>query len=161
MAEPRRGETRIDTAAGARLLVVEAPYYEDISELLWTGAERAIAAAGASYERVSVPGALEIPQAIAIALASSERNGRPYDGAVALGCVIRGETSHYDIVAGESARALMDIAVHRGFPIGNGILTVDSEAQAIARASGEELDKGGDAARATLALIALKRRQGG
>jgi 6,7-dimethyl-8-ribityllumazine synthase len=158
MAEPRRGDNTSDRVSGARLLGVEAPYYQDISAMLWTGAARAIESAGATWERISVPGALEIPQAIAIALDGAERSGRAYDGAVALGCVIRGETSHYDIVAGESARALMLIAVGRGFPIGNGILTVDTEAQAIARASGDKLDKGGDAARAALALIALKRR---
>lgn len=158
MAEPRRGDTTGDRVAGARLLVVEAPYYEDISAMLWAGARRVIESAGATFERISVPGALEIPQAIAIAVDGAERAGRAYDGAVALGCVIRGETSHYDIVAGESARALMQLAVSRAFPIGNGILTVDTEAQAIARASGDKLDKGGDAARAALALIALKHR---
>ena len=145
-------------ARGARVLVVEARYYEEIGEALWLGAKRALEAAGATIERVAVPGALEIPQAIAIALRAAEGEGRAYDGAVALGCVIRGETSHYDIVAGESARGLMDIALRHAFPIGNGILTVDTEAQAMARAALDRGDKGGDAARAVLSLIALKRK---
>jgi 6,7-dimethyl-8-ribityllumazine synthase len=101
-----------------------------------------------------VPGALEIPQAIAIALAAAKRR---YAGVVALGCVIRGETSHYDIVAGESARALMDLAISLKTPIGNGILTVNTEAQAFARARPEEGDKGGTAAGAALALARLQR----
>ena len=117
-------------------------------------------AAGVTADRVTVPGALEIPQALALALDAAASRGRAYDGAIALGCVIRGETSHYDIVAGESARALMDIAVSRAVPIGNGILTVDTEAQAFARASHNQRDKGGDAARAALSLVALKRTLG-
>jgi 6,7-dimethyl-8-ribityllumazine synthase len=158
MAEPQRGASAIEDVSGARVLVVEARYYEDVGEALWRGAERALSAAGAAVTRAAVPGALEIPQALALALDAAERAGAPYDGAVALGCVIRGETSHYDIVAGESARALMDIAVARRLPIGNGILTVDTMEQARARAGGNKLDKGSDAARAALALIALKRR---
>ena len=157
MAEPRRAASISDDLTGARVLVVEARFYENIADALWAGAARALEAARASFELVAVPGALEIPQAIAIALDAS-RSSTPYEGVVALGCVIRGETSHYDIVAGESARALMNIAVTRGVPIGNGILTVDNEAQALARAGGNKLDKGGDAVRAALALIALKRR---
>ena len=157
MAEPRRRASTVEgDCQGARVLVVEARYYEDIADALWSGAKRALDAAGATCERIAVPGALEVPQAIAIAADAAEGAGRPHDGAVALGCVIRGETSHYDIVAGESARALMDVALARGLPIGNGILTVDSEAQARARAT--EWDKGGAAAHAALALIALKRR---
>jgi 6,7-dimethyl-8-ribityllumazine synthase len=159
MAEPRRSATPLDDVAGARVVVVEARYYENIADALWTGATRALRAAGVGFDRIAVPGALEIPQAIAIAFDASR--AKPYDGAVALGCVIRGETSHYDIVAGESARALMDLALARGLPIGNGILTVDTQAQALARAGGEKLDKGGDAVRAALALVALKRRLAG
>ena len=104
-----------------------------------------------------MPGALEIPPAIVIALDAAERRGRPYDGVVALGCVIRGETSHYDIVAGESARGLMDLAVQRGALIGNGILTTDDGRQARVRADPEGKDKGGGAARAALALLKIKR----
>jgi 6,7-dimethyl-8-ribityllumazine synthase len=157
MAEPRRSAGAIEgDVAGAHLLVVEARYYEDVSEALWQGARAALDQARVTYDRVEVPGALEIPQAIVIA-AEAAANGKSYDGVVALGCVIRGETSHYDIVAGESARALMDIAVARSLPIGNGILTVDTKAQARARAGGDKLDKGGDAVRAALSLIALQR----
>jgi 6,7-dimethyl-8-ribityllumazine synthase len=107
---------------------------------------------------VSVPGSLEVAPAIAIALDAAERAGKPYEGAVALGCVIRGETLHFEIVSQESARALSELSVARRVPIGNGILTVDTDAQAWARARPEEADKGGDAARAALALVRLKRR---
>jgi 6,7-dimethyl-8-ribityllumazine synthase len=162
MAEPRRGATAIDgDVTGARVLVVEARFYEDISDALWAGAKRALDEAGVTYERVTVPGSLEIPQAIALALKAAARSRRTYDGVVALGCVIRGDTSHYDIVAGESARALMDLALAHALPIGNGILTVDEEAQAWARARPDEMDKGGGAAKAALALIALGRRFAG
>lgn len=158
MAEPRRRASGFDNVKGARVLVVEGHFYEDVADALWTGAKRVLDGAGVAFERVSVPGALEIPQALALALTAAERAGKPYDGALALGCVIRGETSHYDIVAGESARALMEMALARGLPIGNGILTVDTEAQAFARASHNQRDKGGDAARAALSLVAIKRR---
>ena len=144
--------------AGARLLVVEARFYADIADALLKGATQALDEARCQWDRVTVPGALEIPAAIVMALDAAIAYNASYDGAVALGCVIRGETSHYDIVAGESARALMEIAVARGLPIGNGILTVENEAQAFARASPEEMDKGGAAARTALAMIALKRR---
>ncbi len=139
------------------MLVVEARFYEDIADALWHGASRALEEAGATAVRVAVPGALEVPQAIALSMDSGTQQ-QSIDGAVALGCVIRGETSHYDIVAGESARALMHLAISRGIPIGNGILTVDTEAQAWARAAPERGDKGGHAARAALSLVALKRR---
>src|SRR5690554_5660218 len=128
MAEARRGASISGDVRGARVLVVEARYYDMVGESLWAGARRALHAAGVSVDRVAVPGALEIPQAIAMVIDTANHG---YDGAVALGCVIRGETSHYDIVAGESARALMDLALRHGFPIGNGILTVDTEAQAL------------------------------
>jgi len=132
------------------LLVVEARFYDHIQGMLLAGARAALEGSGASYETVTVPGALEIPTAIALADASER-----FDGYVALGCVIRGETSHYDIVAGESARGLVQLGMERGCPIGNGILTVDTEAQALARADPSGKDKGGDAARAALALVAL------
>lgn len=135
----------------ANLLIVEARFYEDLLDELGAGARAALDAAGASYETVSVPGALEVPGAIAIAI----RTGR-YDGYVALGCVIRGETSHYDIVANESARALMDLSLE-GIAVGNGIVTVDNEEQAWARAGRDGGDKGGVAARAALAMIALRQ----
>jgi 6,7-dimethyl-8-ribityllumazine synthase len=161
MAEPRRAAAN-DTGdlADARILVVEARFYDDIADALLAGAARALEAAGASFESVSVPGSLEVPPAIAIALEAAERSGRPYDGVVALGCVIRGDTIHFEIVSTQSARALMDLSVARRVPIGNGILTVDTDAQAWSRARPEEADKGGDAARAALALVRLKRRLG-
>jgi 6,7-dimethyl-8-ribityllumazine synthase len=159
MAEPRRSaDTQPGELEGARVLIVEARFYEDIAEALFAGASRALQAAGAVFERVSVPGSLEIVPALAIALDAAERAGKPYDGAVALGCVIRGETLHFEIVSMESARALLDLAVARRLPVGNGILTVDSDVQARARASTDKGDKGGDAARAALSLIRLKRR---
>jgi 6,7-dimethyl-8-ribityllumazine synthase len=158
MAEPRRTDrTEQGDVAGARILIVEARFYDDIADALLAGARRVLEAEGVAFDRISVPGSLEIPAAIAIALDAAERNGRPYDGVVALGCVIRGDTIHFDIVAIESARALMDLAVARSLPLGNGILTVDTEAQAWARARIEEADKGGDAARAALAMLRIKR----
>jgi 6,7-dimethyl-8-ribityllumazine synthase len=159
MANPRRGTTKEAAAlTGARLLVVEARFYDDIADMLLKGAKRALKKAGAAFDRVTVPGALEIPPAIAIALEAAAQRGRPYDGVVALGCVIRGETSHYDIVAGESARGLMDVAIAQRMPVGNGILTVDTQEQAVARARPDKWDKGGGAAEAALALVRLKRR---
>ena len=158
MAEPRRAAPAQDPALrGARILLVEARFYDDIGDALLAGAMHVLDAAGTVVERITVPGSLEIPAAIAIAVEAAEQ-GRPFDGVVALGCVIRGDTIHFEIVSMESARALMDIAVARRLPLGNGIITVDTEAQAWARARREEGDKGGDAARAALAMVALKRR---
>jgi 6,7-dimethyl-8-ribityllumazine synthase len=134
------------------LLLVEARFYDDIADLLLEGARRALEQAEVTFDRVTVPGALEIPAAIRLAL-----EGADYDAFVALGCVIRGETSHYDIVAGESARGLMDLAVHRGALVGNGILTTDDGRQARVRADPDGKDKGGAAARAALALLQIKR----
>jgi len=157
MIEPQRRRQADDAPlTGVRILIVESRYYEDIADMLLEGARRALEAAGAAYDVVRVPGALEIPQAIAIAL-DSKFGAEAFHGVVALGCVIRGETSHYDIVAGESARALMDIGVGRGIPVGNGILTVDTAAQAKVRAAPDKGDKGGTAAKAALALLRLKR----
>ena len=159
MARARRQTQRRETGVkGARILVVEARFYDDIADMLLRGAKRVLKDAGAQLEVVTVPGALEIPAAIMIAHHGATARERPYDGVVALGCVIRGETSHYDIVAGESARAIMDISIALDMPMGNGILTVDTDAQAWMRAKVEEADKGGDAARAALALVRLKRR---
>lgn len=139
-----------------RILLVVAPYYRAIADELRRGAHRVLGGIGASVEEVEVPGAFEIPAAIGFAADS----GR-FDGFVALGCVIRGETSHYDYVCGESARGLQDLAVRRGLAIGYGILTVDTPAQAEVRAATARGDKGGEAARACLALLALRRRFGG
>jgi len=160
MAEPRRGKRERNDGKGARILIVEARFYDDIAEALLAGAKNALQQAGAAFDCISVPGSLEIPTAIAIALDAAARRRRPYDGVVALGCVIRGDTIHFEIVSQLSARGLMELSVARKVPIGNGIITVDNEAQAFARARAEEMDKGGDAARAALALVALKRRLG-
>ena len=158
MAEPRRTPgTETGDLTGVRILLVEARFYDDIADALLAGATRALDAAGAVYERVSVPGSLEVPPAIAIAMESAERKGLPFEGVVALGCVIRGETLHFEIVSFESARALMELSVARQIPIGNGIITVDTEAQALERARIDQGDKGGDAARAALALLRVKR----
>ena len=158
MAGPRRGKHETNDVKGMRILLVEARYYDDIADLLLAGAMKELQGAGAAVEQVSVPGSLEIPIAIALALDAAAKKRRPYDGVVALGCVIRGDTIHFEIVSNESARGLMDLAITRNVPIGNGILTVNTEAQAFARARIEEQDKGGDAARAALALLRLKRR---
>ncbi len=160
MAAPRRGTREKTVGKGARILVVEARFYDDIADALLAGATKALKEAGAAFDCLSVPGALEIPTAITIALDAAQHGRRPYDGVVALGCVIRGDTIHFEIVSQQSARGLMEVSVARKIPIGNGIITVDTEAQAWARARAEEQDKGGDAARAALALIAIKRRIG-
>jgi 6,7-dimethyl-8-ribityllumazine synthase len=136
----------------ARLLIVEARFYEHLNDLLLQGARAAIEARGHEHETGTVPGALEVPGAIALAA----ETGR-YDGYVALGVVIRGETYHFEIVAGESARGIMALTLD-GLAIGNGILTVENEAQALARARPDEKDKGGEAAKAALAMMELKER---
>src|SRR6202795_2643671 len=157
MAGPRRGKRADGAGKGARILVVEARFYDDIADALLAGATQALKEARAGFDCISVPGSLEIPTAIAIALDAAERRQRPYEGAVALGCVIRGDTIHFEIVSMQSAHGLMELSVARRLPLGNGIITVDTQAQALARARKQELDKGGDAARATLAMVRLKR----
>jgi 6,7-dimethyl-8-ribityllumazine synthase len=136
----------------ARLLIVEARFYDHLNDLLIAGARAAIEAAGHSHETVTVPGALEIPAAIAFAADT----GR-YEGFVALGVVIRGETYHFEIVASESARGIMALTLD-GLAVGNGILTVENEAQALTRARPDEKDKGGEAARAALTMMKLRER---
>jgi 6,7-dimethyl-8-ribityllumazine synthase len=159
MARARRQTQRRETGVKfARILVVEARFYDDIADMLLRGAKRVLKDAGAAFDVVTVPGALEIPAAVMIAHHGATAREQPYEGVVALGCVIRGETSHYDIVAGESARAIMDISIALDMPMGNGILTVDTDAQARARARPAGEDKGGGAARAALTLVRLKRR---
>ncbi|ACP24754.1 6,7-dimethyl-8-ribityllumazine synthase 1 [Sinorhizobium fredii NGR234] len=143
-----------------RILIVEARFYDDMADAMLDGAKQALDAAGATYDIVTVPGALEIPAAIAMALDGADEGGTDYDGFVALGMVIRGETYHFDIVANESARALMDLAVSESLALGNGILTVENEEQAWARARRSEGDKGGFAARAALTMIELKNKLG-
>jgi 6,7-dimethyl-8-ribityllumazine synthase len=144
--------------SGARVVIVEARFYDDIQDALLEGAVAELDAAGVGYDVISVPGALEIPSAVAIALDGAMKKGRSYDGAIALGCVIRGDTIHFEVVSMESARALMDLSVARSLPLGNGIITVNDEKQAWARARVAELNKGGDAARAAIAMIRIKRR---
>jgi len=142
------------------ILIVESRYYAHIADAMLDGATGALEKGGAHFERLAVPGALEIPIAIAMAARAGEHGGKSYDGFVALGCVIRGETYHFDIVANESARGLMQLGLELGLCIGNGILTVENEKQAVERAAVDDGDKGGDAARACLALIAVRNRLG-
>jgi 6,7-dimethyl-8-ribityllumazine synthase len=139
----------------AKFLIIEARFYDHLNDMLIAGARAAIKAAGHKSEVITVPGALEIPCAVSLADASGD-----YDGYVAIGVVIRGETYHFEIVAGESARGLMALTMD-GLAIGNGILTVEDEAQALVRADPAQKDKGGEAARAALALFALKEKFGG
>ena len=162
MAEPSRAaNASAPRIEGGRFLIVEARFYDAIGAHLLAGATLALEAAGAVFDLVSVAGALEIPAGLAIALDAAAAAGRPYDGALALGCVVRGDTYHFEIVAGESARALMDMSVHRKLALGNGVLTTETIAQAEERADPQRGDKGGDAARAAVGLALLKRRVSG
>ncbi|MFN3469063.1 MAG: 6,7-dimethyl-8-ribityllumazine synthase [Novosphingobium sp.] len=136
----------------AKFLIVEARFYDHLNDMLVAGAKAALKRAGHEVEVLTVPGALEIPGAIALADGSGD-----YDGYVAIGVVIRGETYHFEIVAGESARGIMALTMD-GLAIGNGILTVENEAQALVRADPAQKDKGGEAAKAALALLALRER---
>lgn len=140
---------------GGKILLIEARYYEDIADELVGGAIAELEAHGAAYDRVSVPGALEIPQALA---AAAGLFPEVYSGAVALGCVIRGDTSHYEVVVHNSNYWLMDVAINAGIPIGNAILTVENKEQAMERARGGRAGKGGDAARACLSLILIEQK---
>ena len=144
------------------VLIVEARFYADIAEELLKGAVQTLTEAGATHERVSVPGAFEIPAAIAMTIEAQRVSPphRSFDGFLALGCVIRGETTHYDYVCGECARALMDLSCHYQIALGFGILTVENGDQAWVRARVSEKNKGGVAARACLAMIELRRRLG-
>lgn len=142
---------------GARVLVVEARFYDKLADELLEGALAVLDKAECRVDVVTVPGALEIPTAIVIGLRAADEAVDPYEAVVALGTVIRGETGHYDIVAGESSRALMDVSVAYAMPLGNGILTVENDAQAWARANRADMDKGGGAAEAALAVLRYKR----
>jgi len=144
--------------ASPHLLIIEARFYDDLADELLKGAVQALERAGASFERVTVPGALEIPAALAMALRAVENGAARYDAFVVLGCVIRGETYHFDIVAGESARAIMNLAVAHGLAIGNGILTVENDDQAWVRARVSDQNKGGAAAEAALTMLALQQK---
>ena len=140
-----------------RVLIVEARFYEHIADALLAGATRVLDEAGVQYDRLSVPGALEVPAAIAMAIDAPKAKRALYDGVVALGCVIQGETYHFELVSNESARGLMDLSLGRQLALGNGILTVDNETQALARSTADGRNKGAAAARAALAMVALKR----
>jgi 6,7-dimethyl-8-ribityllumazine synthase len=152
---PRRAEKKL------RILIVEARYYEQLADKLLEGATQVLDEAGATYDRISVPGALEIPGTIAMAVDAAQRRRQPYDGVVALGCVIQGETYHFELVSNESARGLMDLTIDRQLALGNGILTVDTELQAQARLGGGKGHKGATAARTALAMAKLKRELAG
>ena len=143
-------------ADGPHLLVIDAPYYTKISQSLLEGVVAVLKEAGATHDYMTVPGVLEIPAAVAMATSSDKH----YDGFIVIGCVIRGETTHYEIVSNESARAIMDLSVRHNLAIGNGIQTVENEAQAWARAKISEKNKGGGAAQAALAMIELKKSLG-
>lgn len=142
-----------------RLLIVEARFHEALADALLAGARAALDSAGATYDVITVPGALEIPGVISMAVDAADESGTYYDGFVALGAVIRGETYHFEIVANESSRGLMNLTID-GIAVGNGILTTENEDQAWARARREEGDKGGFAARAALTMIAIRERLG-
>jgi len=165
----RGSRTTVSTAGGAtagrvrcRVLIIEGRFYDHICDALLEGAVAELDAAGAAYDRITVPGALEIPQVLAQAVSAGLIPATAptswYCGAIALGCVIRGETAHYDIVCNNANHWLMDVAIRHGVPVGNGILTVDTEAQALERAKGGRDGKGGDAARACLQLIEIARQ---
>ncbi len=143
-----------------KILIVESRYYTDIANALLDGATAALEKGGAHFDRITVLGALEIPPAILFAARAGEGGGKSYDGFVALGCVIRGETYHFDIVANESARGLMDLSLGHGLCIGNGILALENEKQAQFRAARDGEDKGGHAVRACLSLIEIRARLG-
>ena len=150
------GSMNLEAARGARVVIIEARYYDKIADDLAEGALAVLRAHACEVVRFDVPGALEIPQALGI-IAEGDAD---FDGCVALGCVIRGETYHFEVVCDNANRSLMQTAIEYAMPVGNGILTVENEAQAIARASGGAAGKGGDAARACLRLIAIQREAG-
>jgi 6,7-dimethyl-8-ribityllumazine synthase len=166
--------TAHDAGSETRILIIAAPYYADVATALLGGARTALKTAGVSFECMTVAGALEIPQALAQAAAPGwlprshgTSRGPGYDGVIVIGCVIRGETSHYDIVCTSANHWLMETAIRLAIPVGNALLTVDTKEQAMTRADGSREDKGGDAARACLGVIALgravaaKRKPGG
>ena len=149
---------------GAHVLIIEARFYEDIADEMAAGAIAVLEKHGCTYERIAVPGALEIPQVLAAAIEAGrfedefDAGGHIVEGAIALGCVIRGETYHFEIVCNEANRGLMQLSTDFGAPVGNAILTVDTKEQALERARGGEAGKGGDAARACLRLIEIRRQ---
>ncbi|MER9420881.1 MULTISPECIES: 6,7-dimethyl-8-ribityllumazine synthase [unclassified Mesorhizobium] len=156
----QHGKAFIRPKKKAHLLIIEARFHDDLADALLDGATTALDEAGVTYDVVTVPGSLEIPAVITFALDGMGEGGKDYDGFVALGTIIRGDTYHFDIVANESSRALMDLSVQEAIAIGNGILTTENDAQAWTRAKRSEGDKGGFAARAALTMIALKEKLG-
>ncbi|TPK74669.1 6,7-dimethyl-8-ribityllumazine synthase [Mesorhizobium sp. B2-3-3] len=156
----QHGKAFIRPKAKAHLLIVEARFHDDLADALLEGATSALDEADATYDVITVPGSLEIPAVITFALDGAAEGGTHYDGFVALGTIIRGDTYHFDIVANESSRALMDLSVQDSVCVGNGILTTENDAQAWTRAKRSEGDKGGFAARAALTMIALKEQLG-
>ena len=156
----QHGKAFIRPKDKAHLLIIEARFHDDLADALLEGATSALDEAGATYDVITVPGSLEIPAVISFALDGAAEGGTDYDGFVALGTIIRGDTYHFDIVANESSRALMDLSVQEAVCIGNGILTTENDAQAWTRAKRSEGDKGGFAARAALTMIALKQQLG-
>jgi 6,7-dimethyl-8-ribityllumazine synthase len=149
------------SVAAPHVLIVEAPYYAGIAAGMLRGAKRVLDEAGATHEVVQVAGAFELPGAVRLALKAMARTGGPrWDGFIALGCVVRGETDHYDHICTQAARGIMDLTVQFGVPVAFGVLTVHDEAQAEARAGDGEMNKGAEAAKAVLAQIALARRWG-
>jgi 6,7-dimethyl-8-ribityllumazine synthase len=161
MAAKTVSTTKFPMPARAHVLIIEARFYEDLADALLDGAKAALEEAGATYDVVSVPGALEIPAVVCFALDGADAGGTEYDGFVALGVIVRGDTYHFDVVANESSRGLTDLALEGSLAIGNGILTTENLDQAWARARRTEGDKGGFAARAALTMIALRERFGG
>jgi 6,7-dimethyl-8-ribityllumazine synthase len=158
MAKKSKPAPRAKKSAPAlRFLVVEGRFYREYSDLLLDGALKVLSAAGAEHDVITVPGALEVPAAIVMALEAAKAKRKPYDGVVALGCVIEGDTYHFEIVANESARALMQLSIDLQLPLGNGILTVDDDEQAKARLGGNHGHKGAQAAHAALAMARLQR----
>ncbi len=147
-------------ADAPNILIIDACFYREISDALYEGAIDALDKAGADYSRLTVPGVLEIPAALSMVLGAMENGDVDFDGFVLLGCVIRGETSHYDIVANESARAVMELTIDAGLALGNGILTVEDSEQAWARADKTKKNKGGAAAQAALAMIQIRDQLG-
>ncbi|RUV47188.1 6,7-dimethyl-8-ribityllumazine synthase [Mesorhizobium sp. M5C.F.Ca.IN.020.29.1.1] len=156
----QHGKAFIRPKKKAHLLIIEARFHDDLADALLEGATSALEEAGATYDVVTVPGSLEVPAVISFALDGAAEGGPSYDGFVALGTIVRGDTYHFDIVANESSRALMDLSVQEAVCIGNGILTTENDEQAWTRAKRSEGDKGGFAARAALTMIALKEQLG-
>lgn len=156
----QHGKAFIRPKKKAHLLIIEARFHDDLADALLEGATSALEEAGATYDVVTVPGSLEVPAVISFALDGAAEGGPSYDGFVALGTIVRGDTYHFDIVANESSRALMYLSVQEAVCIGNGILTTENDEQAWTRAKRSEGDKGGFAARAALTMIALKQQLG-